>query len=252
MKLHTMIVTSDKSKPRIRLPQKLLEDAGFELDTIVTLAMHDDILTIKAEGKGLDVYERLVSDIRKNGHQLETVSYDRSVKGFHLLMTGDFLLSNGFKTGDIILIGYEKGIIKIKRLCHTQLGFEDITDMKNKIFTVHTVTSRKKKIPTLELKARWLENMGFEIGNSITVSHVFDVFNEDMLLLEADGAQKTTSDKTYLRSIKLRASSEKLPRFQLMGHFLKEDGFNLGDKVIVRYGQGFMMIKTLDLDKFGF
>ena len=102
-------------RPEISLSGKWLEEIGFTHDTIVLIEKCDTgFIMLKACGKGMEVYNRLVKDVRMLEMKLTQVYISRTSK--RIRFGGHWLERWGFYIGNIIAIGYEKNLIYIKQI----------------------------------------------------------------------------------------------------------------------------------------
>ena len=257
MKMNTniMVLLDAKGYPKLRLPQHLLLDAGFSKDTLAVCTAKDDMLEIKAVGEGLTAYESIVTSVIKNAQHLARVKCERFPKVLHLTVFGGFLSANGFKKHDVLLVRYEKGLIVLKRIDLAKLGFDEDNEMKSRVFAVQKSTREEKVRPRLELNGKWLADIGFKIRTPIHISH-----EKDTLIFEANIQSNITYSQDYYQKprqtrMKVGKRGNNLknpPAFLVHGRYLKEKGFDVGDILIARYKQGIIILKRLDLDKFGF
>jgi hypothetical protein len=96
---------------------------GFEADTLVSANYGNGSIVFEAQGKGMETYSRLIGQIRQNGAgllQVRNLTHNKK-RTPHLEIKGFWLEKFGFTIGDVIVVRYEYGRIKIKLLDRTML-----------------------------------------------------------------------------------------------------------------------------------
>ena len=109
---------SNRRRPRIRLAGLWLEEIGFEADTLVTTAYDNGSIILKVQGKGVETYRRLVSQIRKDKSgliQVRSLLHNKK-RAPHLELKGFWLERFGFAIGGVVAVRYKYGLIQIKLL----------------------------------------------------------------------------------------------------------------------------------------
>lgn len=124
METKVMVVGSAKTQdinhrsPRIRLSGNYLDELGFEHESLVTASCHNNSITLKLEGKGMDTYNRIVKGLLGSGSRLLQVRNQKNNKRVvpHLDIKGYWMEDIGFKIGSVIVVRSVQGEINIKAL----------------------------------------------------------------------------------------------------------------------------------------
>ena len=107
----------NKRRPRIRLTGFWLNKIGFEVDSIVTSCYDNGRITLKLEGKGVDIYKSVAKSlIDSNNTGLLQVrnDYVNNKPTPNIEMKGYWLEKYDFNIGSIFIISFEYGFIDIR------------------------------------------------------------------------------------------------------------------------------------------
>ena len=112
-----------KETAGIALMGKWIAEMGFTRGTIVLVEKCEPgFLSLKACGKGMEVYKRLVKDALSYDMKVLQVS-STSINSPCLKFSGGWLGKWGFAIGDVIAVGYENGLIYIRCIGQDKFGF---------------------------------------------------------------------------------------------------------------------------------
>ena len=233
----------DNKRPQIKFKGVWLEELGFSHKTLVVASYENNILTLQAHGKGMDIYKKLVGSVRKNKQHLCQVLDQRRhyIKEPHLIIEGAWLARQGFHVGDVILYKRDQGLIQIKKLDLSSLGFDSTEGSTYKIIQVQKSSKHKKVVPLIQLKGDWLIEHGFHMQNSVLVSYETNGIN----FLACAGKKMFHSTGGTPLHININQDRNK-PFFQLKGAWLFDGGYQIGDLLIIQIKQGAIHLKRLD------
>lgn len=242
LKTEIMTVSNEASQTLIRFKGIWLEVLGFSHETIVTCSFNNDILTVKAHGIGLDVYQSLVKDVRQNKQYLcQVLNMTRYYKNEpNLIIEGLWLTRQGFNIGDIIL--YKTGCknIQIKKLDIAPIGFDTTKEATYKVIHVQKTSKHGKIIPRIQIQGKWLNDFGFHLQQSILVGYE----TNGIQFTAQKGKKEGRSNGGTPPHINMGQNLES-PYIQLKGAWLIDIGYNIGDKLIIQIKQGIINLKPL-------
>lgn len=115
-----------KRRPRIRLSGFWLNAIGFEYGSLVTAEYQSGSIVLKLQGSGIDTYNSVVKNARKNKAGLFQVSHEYKNKKLTPLIDikGFWVEDLGFEIGGIVIVQSEYGLIHIRALDLEKLGFD--------------------------------------------------------------------------------------------------------------------------------
>ena len=124
MNRRVLIVSSAKTKeskrrrPSIRIAGFWLNEIGFDYDKLVEISCEYGLIVLKVVGQGVETYNKVVKDIRKNNSSLLQVKRGTRNKKYipYIEAKGFWLEQFGFKISDVIILEVENEIINIKLL----------------------------------------------------------------------------------------------------------------------------------------
>ncbi len=238
----TACIRKEKTKAKILLSGRLLEEAGFPAETLVTVSYENDSLMLRAHGIGMEIYRQIIGEVRKKKQKMIQVTQNQ--KGCaHLELKENWLGDYGFSIGDVIVASVQKHSIGIKRLTHAGLEPQGNQLMQNRILTIQALKTRAgRAYPHIYLKGLWLADIGFPIGGYVEVTYgkgtvVFQGYQEEKCYFSNHGKP---------RQIAIH-SCKQTPGFGLKGHWLEQEGFHVGDKLLVQYEHGLIHVHRLEL-----
>lgn len=232
-------VSNDLNKVQIKFKGFWLEELGFSHETIVVASFNNGILTLQAHGIGLETYQSLVKDVRKNKqHLCQVLSHQKHYeKEPHLVIEGLWLTRHGFNINDIVFYQSHYRCIKIKKLDLSLLGFNTTENAHYKALLVQ----KSGKTPQLQVKGDWLNDIGFQSGYSALVT-----YETNSIILTAHknkiGRTTTKGIPPYINIGKNLSS----PNIRLTGTWLLDFGYNIGDIFIIQIKQDFIRFKRLE------
>ena len=106
------------SHPTIKLQGNLLDEYGFSAETLVMGEHSNGQAVFRAVGKGIEVYNKVVGDVReKDACLIQIFSVLQHGKYYPVLMvSGKWLTDAGFCIGDVISVRYGKDTITVKKI----------------------------------------------------------------------------------------------------------------------------------------
>lgn len=244
VRLMTVSTSTCKTQPRILLTGSLLDRLGFPPEMLVTVSCQKEILTLKACGMGLDCYRQVVGQVRKQrGQLIQAFKWTRKKTETHLVLEGHWLEKQGFYTGDVLLVSFKRGLIRIKRLNLSEFGFSSNSSAIHQILSVQTENGTSQ----IALNMHYLEAHGFLTGQTASIT-----YKADLIRIEPchEPSQKRKPRRMPARiNILLKRNHAYL---RLNGSWLLELGYAPGDFLMVQCQPGLIQICRLESHHFSF
>ena len=249
----TSILCQRKEKPKLLFTGPILAALGFNAKSLVVAKSAGDTITLESRGTGIEAYKQAVSEVREKGHTtVEVINLDKSLS---IILSGDWLLNSGFKTGDVVIARFETGVITVKRLDLLELGFSINDVIKTKVHKIQIAVNKKKRVPRVLFSGHWLDDIGFQAGQYAKIT-----YQNEMITFETGREAGDISDlynKNHGRPPKVKIHKTPCyngyaPCFQLKGEWLSAEGFQIGDTLVVLYEHERIRVKRLDISKYGF
>ena len=254
MEMKMMIVDSirytlsvNNRLPRISFTGDWLNDLGFSHETIVIATHKTGVITLKAHGKGIDVYKSLVQEVRLNKQHLFQSLIAALGNGFYLDLTleGAWLKRQGFNVGDIVLVRIAPKCIEIKKLNPKSLGFDEKCNFR--LLQVQRYSDCGKVCPKMVFRGQWIDELGFTSDKTVNVT-----YKGNSIHFTVSNEERTTKKprNVPLKRLNIGRISYKqsfVPFFALKGDWLMEMGFNIGDNLLIGMKQNYLHVKLLDI-----
>lgn len=233
--------------PRILFTGQWLIKLGFDIESIVTAIYEAGMLTLEAQGTGIDTYKKIVHNVRQRQGQLFQVKNAVRSEGTHLdlAIQGDWLTRIGFSVGDIVCVRILFKRIEIKKIDTLALGFHPLDSFRT--MKVRKRTYKKRQLPLIGLAGQWLDELGFH-------SNLTALANYKPNCLHFSPCQETVPNKrnekqpTAINIGSAKHRSQIVPAFSLTGVWLDELGFHIGSDLLVGFQRGHIRIFQLGLE----
>lgn len=260
--MNTLLLTVSKAggagkRPKICLIGSWLSEMGFEPDSLVMAMPEQDGMTFTLCNENIKKYSELVKSAKEqNGKLMQIILMSHKGKKFPTLVTtGSYITSKGLEIGDSLVVRYEYGFIKIRKIDLTRFGFTER-------YKVSVVGKSKGKqahhyIPTVRLGGDWLTEIGFEKDVLVTV---FSEPDSILFQLHDEGIKKYSALVKYAREHKMRLiqvseisdRNKRIPHMTLTGSCLEYADFGMDDVFVVSYEYGRIKLKKIDFQSLGF
>lgn len=244
IRLMMVAASQEKRQARILLTGSWLDRFGFLPEMLVTASCHKDILTLKACGMGLDCYRQVVGEVRKQKQQLlQAFQWTRQKTETHLVVEGAWLERQGFRIGDVLLISFKQGLIRIKRLQLSEFGFSYHPDAIYQILRVQKIGLRSQ----ITLNVHYLEEHGFLAGQTANVTYE----PNRITLVPCKEPSRRKAPSPMPDNINIRSKDDH-SCMAFSGAWLLEWGYHPGDLLIIQYHPGMIQIQKLESHHFSF
>lgn len=252
--------TSSIDYPRILLTGEWLIELGFLPETLVSAVYDNGVLTLKAQGTGMDQYSRLVPELRRKKGQLFQVLYTNRNKGntisgtytrcqfLDLDIYGTFLSRLGFRADNLLIVHSSHKQILIKKLEPQDLGLNN--DMTLTTYLVRQRVICNKTVPAITLDGKWLDDAGFKINTSAHITYEDD--GHTMIFTPHPHQQpvRRGAFPKYLNFNRKWCYDIYVPRVRFSGQWLADVGYQIDDPLVLAYRHNKIILKKLDLSKF--
>jgi len=241
-----------RKRAEIILKGDWLASLGFSHEMLVACSYEADILTLQAQGKGMEIYKLLVKQIRKNKqHLCQVLEKQRHYKREpYLIIDGIWFSRLGWNAGDVILCTAKQSLIEIKKINLERLGFENLDheadEITYKLIQVQKSSHHGKVVGMIHLNGDWLLDVGFYTHQSVLVTYE----NKGITFYACKGKKQvhTTGGKPpHINMLheKSRYHEQKIiPFFQLKGRWILDD-YNLGDYLVLQIKHGVIQLRLL-------
>jgi len=111
--------------PRIQIISRSLEDIGFFEDVLAVAEYVNECIVIKINDEDIESYSELVKQVRENDSKLIQVGsvFEKEKLVPTISIIGNWLSKHGFAPCDKIIVNYEYGVIRIKKLDCSKIVF---------------------------------------------------------------------------------------------------------------------------------
>lgn len=128
--------------------------------------------------------------------------------------------------------------------------------MDTKIMTVGSAKLNRSggRRPRIRLAGFWLNDIGFEPDSLVTAE-----YQDGFLEFKAQGKgldtyrhliKQVRGNRSALLQVRNELHNRKrTPHFEVCGLWLERLGFTIGSVIAIRYSQGYIKVKLLDLEK---
>jgi len=226
----TKVIQNGKTKrPQIKLRTEWLIPMGFVPFSLVQCLPEPNGLSLTPY-ENIPKYSALVQETRdKGGLLIHSNIYKRNTSVL-LTVSGEILENIGLKENDSMLIRYEYGFIRMRKL---PAGIETI------------VTSR--------IFGQWLEEFGFVRDAVLTVDSVHGSIN---CTLQENGVQRTHELVKYAREHKAALLQiqiyDRKPQFEIPPAHLSKAGFDPNDAFLACCEYGKIILLPINFNDLGF
>ena len=262
--MNTLLLTVTKAggaevRPKVCLIGAWLSEMGFEPDSLVMAIPENNGMSFTLCDENIKKYSDLVKIAKEqNGKLIQIILMShKGKKSPTLNTTGNYIYNGGLEIGDNIVVRYEYGSIKIRKINPQKLG---LTEHSNTKIAVVGKSKRKQAhnhVPTIRLTGDWLAEIGFEKDGLVTA------FSEpDKIIFQSqdDGIQKYSALVKYARENKMRLiqvsqisyRNKQVPSIFLTGSCLEHADFHINDVYVAEYEQGLIKLKKIDFEQLGF
>lgn len=262
--MNTLLLTVSKTggaliRPKICVIGTWLAEMGFEPDSLVMAIPKQDGMTFTLCDENIKKYSDLVKSTKEQKGKLMQIILmsHKGKKSPTLITTGNYIRSGGLEIGDNIVVRYEYGIIKIKKLDFVRLGLTEHSHTKIAVVGKSKRKQAHNHVPTIRLTGDWLAKIGFEKDGLVTA---FSEPNTIIFQSQDDGIGKYSTLVKYARENKMRLIQvsqisnriKQVPSIFLTGSCLEHADFQINDVFVAEYEQGLIKLKKINFDTLGF
>jgi len=232
--IHTTTVTTAKPTlltPKIALFAEWLIPMGFLPDTLVQSLPEPNGMSFTLY-ENVPKYSELSRKTREQGGILSNINFCKSRSKSYLCISGAVLQKIGLAFGDTMLIRYEYGFFRMRKL------------------------PADVKIVTKRIVGHWLEELGFVTNSILTVDSSPGLIT---CKLEENGHARVHQLVKYARKNKLnllQVTAQKdnnyAPHFVIPISRFEKAGFTPEDSFFATYDHGIIKIHPIDFDALGF
>jgi len=245
MNVHVLSVTNAASKPHRRPGVWFYEgpfyDMGFIPGALVQALPETDGIAFVLCNENIASYSALDAATKEKGGKLIQMRYE-DVKGRHfplLAVYGQIFADAGLSIGDRLIVVYEKGLVRIRKLSE-----------EYKIVRVSSIKDNRTGAPItkIRLTGEWLTQFGFVPDALLTAA-----FEEGAAAFELkdEGIDKYSALVRYARENKLKLLQVKtapgrnglFPYIMLTGSCLDKAGFSPGDELLATCEKGLIKLQ---------
>jgi len=247
---------ADNSRARILFCGRWLPAMGFIPGALVQVMPETDGLSFNLCNENIKSYSELFNSTMDKGGNLIHVSLPirKGYKEPAFLTTGKYITDSGLSIGDLVIVKYDYGIIRVRKIDPNKLGFKNV-----QIITTTCIKHKttKEQIPKVRLSGDWLSDIGFTINSVATAAS--EAGSMTLTLENADTGERAFMK--YLRGNKMKlvqVSKEPhnrgmpLPCIGITGSCVETAVFHIGDMLAASYDYGVIQLQKLDFDKLGF
>ena len=260
MKTHLLTVActggAERLRPRINFSGDWLYEIGFIPGALVQVIPEPGGLDFRLCDNNLNNYNDLFFTTRDMGGALLRVylADGKTHKGAALVASGQYIYTGGLAMGDVLIAGYDYGVIRVRKVDPHKLGFENVM--------IITTTSIKRKytndlIPKVRLCGDWLGAIGFLVNSIATAASEQGVIT----LTLQENTKEYSALMKYVRGRKMKiiqvyeaTHNRKVPCpcIGISGSCVDKAGFEIGENLAATYQHGTIKLQTLDFEKLGF
>lgn len=219
-------------KPSINFFAGWLTHMGFVPDSLFQLIPEPNGLSLTL-CENIPKYSELARVTRENGGELLHVNLYKHKKEPNIHFSGAVLGRIGFSYDDILLVRYEYGFIRMRKL-----------------------PQKNSRIVTARLFGQWLEEWGFVPESVITVDSADGLIT---CRLQENGRERTHELVKYARKNKLnllqvtaQKDNSDFPRFEIPSSRFEKAGLNPDGFFLATGEYGRITLQQLDFDALGF
>jgi len=180
--------------------------------------------------------------------------YGKTHRGATFTTTGSHIGKAGLAMGDTLIVGYDYGIIKVRKIYPEKLGYPNI-----KVIPLTYITHKYTgdPIPKVFLSGYWLDSVGFKIGAVATAKAEPGILT--LKLQDPDTDYRAFMKYVRWQGMKIvqvakesHNRGEPRPCIGITGSCVANAGFSIGDVLVVSYEHGTIKFQTPDFEKLGF
>ena len=254
----TVSRTNGKKKPRPRLSfsGEWLYDIGFLPGALVQVIPVPGGVDFLLCDENIASYSGLFNATRNVGGNLVRAYLvnDSAHKGAAFVASGQYILRGGLAIGDPLIVNYDYGVIRVRKIGSEKIGFENI-----RIVTTSHVRRKytDESIPKIHISGHWLNDIGFTIGSVATADS-----GPGFISLALQGPD--TEYRAFMKYVRRQGlkivqvrkephnRGEARPCIGITGSCVDRAGFRPGDTLACSYENGAIKFQTLDFEKLGF
>jgi len=231
--IHTTGVTwvNVKQKPKVMFFADWLMPMGFVPNTLVQFLPEPNGMSFTLH-ENITKYSELAQKTREQGGTLININLYRHKPYACLSISGTVLQKIGLAYGDTMLIRYEYGFIRMRKL------------------------PADVKIVTARIGGQWLEGLGFVPDSVLTVDSSHSLVT---CKLEENGQARTHELVKYARKNKLnllqvraQEDNSNYPQFVIPPSRFEKAGLTPDDFFLATYDYGLIKIHPIDFEELGF
>jgi len=235
--IHLACITNDGKSvdnPKIIFFAEWMNRMGFTADVLIQAIPEDGGLTFTLRNENIRSYSDLLRETKAKGGALIHPSFYIHKQKPCISISGTVVKNAGLKTGDSLIARYEYGLIRMRKI-----PADDNT-----------------RIVGTRIYGRWLEDLGFLIGEVMTIDSEPGLITCTFL---EGGLEKVEEIVTHAREnrmnlVQLRTAKDVLytPMFEIPPSRLQKAGFTPNDAfhAVCEYGR--IQLQKLDCRRYGF
>jgi hypothetical protein len=232
--IHTTTVTcvNGKERPKIALFAEWLIPMGFVPNALVQFLPEPNGVSVTL-CENVSKYSELAQETHEKGGVLINIRFCKNRSKAYFSISGSFLKNIGLVYGDILMIRYEYGFIRMRK-----------------------IPANVKKIVTARLVGHWLEELGFVPNSVLTVD---SSPGSVTCQLHENGQERTHELYKYARKNKLnllqvtaQRDNNDAPHFVIPLSRFEKAGLTPGDSFFATYDYGIINILPIDFGALGF
>jgi len=245
-----------KFRPRLSFSGDWLSAIGFIPGALVQALPEPDGMVFNLCNESIGAYSDLFQSTQALGGGLVRVymSNGKTHNKPTFVTSGQYIYNGGLKKGDTLIVKYDYGVIRVRKVDPSKLGFENL-----KIIITSHIKQKyiNDSIPKVRLCGYWLNDIGFQIGTIATAESAPGVIT---LKLQSSNTEYSALMK-YARRRKRKIiqvykephnRGEPRPCIGITGSCIDNAGFQSGDTLAASYENGVIKLQTLDFEKLGF
>jgi len=214
--------------PRLAFYAHWLNDMGFVIGALAQFLPEEYGMTFTLYNENIPKYSELLRTTREKGGTLIHVCRHNHREDPHLCIIGKYLEQTGLKYGDTMLMRYEYGSIRMRKLPNDMI-----------------------RVVTSHLSGKWLAELGFTPDEVLTVAAEPGMIT---CKLQENGQDRAAELVKYARQNKLQLIQVRPPsnNIDLPPSYLEKAGVLPTDALLATCEYGFIQLQKLDFVALGF
>ena len=225
-------ITVKSNNPKLTFFADWLIPMGFVAGSLVQFIPESNGLSFTL-CENIPKYSELANATRQKGGTFVHANIYRHREYPSISIAGAAFMSTGLKCGDLLLMRYEYGFIRMRKL-PTHVG----------------------KIVTARLFGQWLEGLGFTPDSVVLVGSEKGLIDcqlqENGLARTYELVKHARLHKLNLLQVQAQRDNNKYPQFEIPKSRFEKAGFEYDDSFLASYEYGRIILRQIDFDALGF